>query len=594
MVIAIAVAVVITSLQVTHMRELETRNEIQFVHLDAVAELSELTREARTLRQRVLDRLASVTTDWSGAAGIQSTQIGYIGVLESMQSRLTLLAALDEEYDEQVFVLNATRLRHRFSDIEHALRQSRLSRDIITSIDVLSNTIEQHIRLHQIAIDRHLNELAERQRNRPQFLAFLVLFIGLSGLATMYLIRSLGAALRRQEAAERALADSQERLHHVQKLDALGGLAGGIAHDFNNWLTVILGHVSLMRDTKQDPEDINNGLNQINEAGLQAASLTKQLLSFSRRQQIQPQVLNLNVLIKDMEEVLLRVMGADIELTFEYAPDLYDVELDPDQVQQVILNLVNNARDAMPTGGVLSVKTSEITVSPGSVGSAGVPEGDYSVLSVTDTGIGMDDDTRRRLFEPFFTTKDRGHGTGLGLSMVHGVVMASNGHIFVESREGKGSKFTIYFPRAEKAATDAHDTPAQESPRGGNETILVVEDNDQVRQFAESSLKSLGYEVLSAPGGPEGLEICKTESTTIDLILSDVVMPGMSGPQFMAEALKIRPDVAAIYMSAYAKDKVLRIQGESDTRDIPLITKPFSIESLSHYIREQLAKRTKI
>jgi len=304
-------------------------------------------------------------------------------------------------------------------------------------------------------------------------------------------------------------------------------------------------------------------------------------------------LLNLNELIRDMEKVLLRIVSADIELTFDYGSGLYNVELDPDQVQQVILNLVNNARDAMPTGGLLTVSTLEVTIGRSGTDVVGVPEGEYSVLSISDTGIGMDEETRRRLFEPFYTTKDRGHGTGLGLSMVHGVVTASNGHIFVDSRKGEGSKFTMYFPRSHKSSTDAQTTLVEETRYGDKETILVVEDNDQVREFAETSLRSLGYEVITAPGGQEGLEICRTKSVTIDLILSDVVMPGMSGPEFMFETLKIRPDVAAIYMSAYTKDKVLRIQGANTMRDIPLITKPFNIESLSRTIHEQLARRSK-
>ena len=260
-------------------------------------------------------------------------------------------------------------------------------------------------------------------------------------------------------------------------------------------------------------------------------------------------------------------------------------------MQQVLLNLINNARDAMPDGGELSITTKKIISKSDGSEVSGLPDGEYALVSVADNGIGMDEETRQRMFEPFFTTKDRGHGTGLGLSTVHGVVTSSNGHIFVESSKGKGTRFDLYFPRTERSATEAPTKRLREPRREGAETILVVEDNDQVREFVEAGLATLGYQVLSAADGATGLELCRAESGAIDLILSDVVMPKMSGPNFLAAALEIRPDAAAIYMSAYAEDEVLRLRGDNGSVRIPLITKPFRIEQLSEMIRDQLESK---
>ena len=592
-VVAVAVSTVLMSLYVAQQRELETRNQVQFIHLDSVAEAAELARETRALREQVVERLTGTVADHSGAAGIRSMQIGFTGLLQSMRSRLLQLSTLVEQSDDEIFTLTLQRLMHRFDAIDRSLRSSEPTPDIITSIEVLGSTIEQYDRLHQIAADRELQELADRQLERPRFLGVLLLCLSLGTLAAWYLVRSLRAALQRQVATELALAESQERLHHIQKLDALGKLVGGIAHDFNNWLTVIIGHAGLLREKTGGNKRLETGLDEISQAAEQAASLTQQLLAFSRRQRFEPRVLNLNELIQGMEEMLHRVISRGIRLTFSYADDLVDVELDPDQMQQVILNLINNARDAMPDGGSLSVATERVLVGPEGVEVPGVPDGEYAKLSVSDTGIGMDAETRQRVFEPFFTTKEKGHGTGLGLSTVHGVVTNFDGHMFVESREGEGSKFIIYLPRAVRAQEAVSDLPTRAKPQDGLETVLIVEDNEQVRRFLETGLASLGYRVLSASGGSSGLDICRAESTGIDIILSDVVMPETSGPRFMAAATRLQPDAVLIYMSAYTKDEVLRFRRGNTEADIPLITKPFEIETLSRLIREQLDGKAK-
>lgn len=588
-IIAFTVAIVLISLYLAQKDELEARDKVQFLHLEAVAESAELAREIRTLRQQVLDQLDSGGLHRSGMAEIQNTQIGFSGILQSMRSRLQQLSNLQANSADEIFASTLKRLNEGFDRVDRRLRFSQPSPETITSIDVIGYTIEQYLRLHQIAADRELLELAERQRQRPRFLAFIVLCLGLSAIATWLLVGSLKNALRRQETAELALVESQERMHHLQKLDALGRLVGGIAHDFNNWLTVILGHAGLLHDKAGDDERLKSGLDEIRQASLQAASLTQQLLAFSRRQPFKPRIVKLNVLIQGMEEVLRRVIGAGIELTFSYADDLCEVEVDPDQMQQVILNLMNNARDAMPDGGQLSVMTERVELGSSGEDIDAIPPGEYARLTISDTGIGMDAETQQRLFEPFFTTKDKGQGTGLGLSTVHGIVTSSDGYVLVESEEDRGSRFIIYLPRAKHAqAAVAEISGMAEKASSGIETVLVVEDNRQVVEFVETGLKALGYRVLSVAGGAAGIDICRNDQVGIDVILSDVVMSGTSGPKFMSAALRLRPDAVPIYMSAYTKDEVLRFRRGDAMTDIPLISKPFEIATLSRMIREQL------
>ena len=589
-IIVVAVGTAISSLYFGQNDEIRTRDRVQSFHLDSVTISEELAREVRVLQVLLKDSIDSNVSRQSGAADIQSVQIGNAGVLYLMRSRLAQLSTLEQPHDGLIFTAARKRLVDRFNEVEHALDNSEVTPKTIISVEVLSSNIEQYDRLHKIAADKELRELADRQSQGPQYLVVLAVCLGFGALAVWYLTNSLRASLVRQNKTEVALAESQERLHHIQKLDALGRLVGGVAHDFNNLLTAILGHTELLQDRSAGDERLELGLNEIRQASLSAASLTQQLLTFSRRQQFSPQVLNLNDVIRDMEEMLQRIIGADVTLTCSYADDLCAIEVDPDLLQQVVMNLIGNARDAMPNGGVLSVATENVAVGAGQVEVTGVPDGEYARLSVSDNGVGMDDHTRERLFEPFFTTKERGSGTGLGLSTVHGIVAGSNGHIIVESKEGVGSQFHIYLPRAERRPEALPDKNIAAAQQSGSETILVVEDDEQVRRFVESGLSSLGYRVLPASGGAAGLEICKTEPGPIDVILSDVIMSEVSGPRFMTSALRLRPDAVAIYMSAYTEDAVLGLRRGNTEAEIPLIAKPFDLGSLSRLIRECLSK----
>lgn len=588
-VIVIAVTIVIRTLYVAQQDERQVHERIQFFHLESISESDELRREVQLLKALALAALEATAPAQDGAVGVSKAQISYAGISQSIYSRLERMSELEEQFDGSVSAATLERFLDRFERIDDELRQSGTAGpQTLLTVEVLGSTVEQYSRLHKIRANAALRELATRQSDRPRFLAVLFACLGFSLLAGAYLVWSLRSAIRRQKETETALAESQERLHHVQKLDALGRLIGGVAHDFNNWLTVILGHTELLQDKASGDARLEAGLGEIKQAGLQAATLTQQLLAFSRRQELQPKLVNLNDEIASMEPMLRRIIGEDIALRVTYADDPHTVEVDPAQLQQVVMNLISNAREAMPGGGELLVRTDNIIVGSGGIVVNGVPEGRYLRLTVADNGTGMDAETQERIFEPFFTTKGEGRGTGLGLSTAHGVVTGSGGHIDFDSVEGSGTRFHIYLPRARGKAGESAAGIDSNVSSGGNETVLVVEDDEHVRRFVETGLSSLGYLTLTASGGAGALDICKDRSVNIDVILSDVIMPGVSGPRFMEEALKLRPDAVPIYMSAYTREEVLRFR-RYQAADIPLISKPFSLDELSRLIRKQLA-----
>ena len=582
-VIVVAVTVAMGSLYLAQRDEIETRDRVQVFHLETFSETQHLNRELKTLRTLVEDALFAGVALHPGAAGINTAQVSYTGILQSMRSRLSHLSMLQEQYQDITFVATLQRLVDRFDRIDSELRVAGPSTDSIPAIDVLASNIWQLSRLHTIAADTELRELAARQSQRPRFLAILLVCLGFSALAVGLLIFSLRTSLARQAETETALVEAHDRLHNIQKLDALGRLVGGVAHDFNNLLTTILGNTELLQANSTGDRELDTNLKEIRTAGMRAATLTRQLLAFSRRQHSERSVLDLNELIHSMEAVLQRTLGDDITLTCNYASDLHTADLDPGQLQQVMINLISNAHDAMPDGGLLTITTENVAVS---MGVEGIPDGDYVRLSVSDNGVGMDNDTRKRIFEPFFTTKEQISGTGLGLATVHGIVTDSGGHILVDSEPGKGTRFHIYFPRADSPSENAKEVQLPTIPQEGSETVLVVDDDEQVRRFVEKGLSSLGYSVLTAAGGAQGLEICRKEGARINAIVSDVVMSGINGPRFMSGALRLCPDAAAVYMSAYTDDVILWQRKGMD--DISVLTKPFELEALTRLIRKGL------
>ena len=385
--------------------------------------------------------------------------------------------------------------------------------------------------------------------------------------------------------AEVALHESEAQVLQLQRLESVGRLAGGVAHDFNNLLTVILGRSQLLLARSEVDERARRDITLIEQTATRAASLTKQLLAFSRQQVLEPQVLDLNGIVSGMVVMLRRLIGEDIDLAVRPGPDLGHVSADPGQVEQVIVNLVVNARDAMPEGGQLTLETANVELDAGYAHRhPGVHPGSHVMLAVSDTGIGMDGEIQARVFEPFFTTKDLGKGTGLGLSTVFGIVKQSGGHISLSSAPGRGSTFTIYLPRVE--APVATEGQVVCTPTRGSETILEVEDEDEVRALAREVLELSGYTVLAASGPAEALGIAERHDGPIHLILTDVVMPHMSGPQLVKDIAPLRPGIKVLYMSGYTADGIA--QHGVLAPGIVLLQKPFLPEALARKVREVL------
>jgi PAS domain S-box-containing protein len=380
----------------------------------------------------------------------------------------------------------------------------------------------------------------------------------------------------------------QHQLAQAQKMESVGRLAGGVAHDFNNLLTVINGYAGFLSKelAVRDPALREYAL-EIGKAGDRAASLTRQLLAFSRKQVIAPRAINLNGVVTDAERMLQRLIGDDIELVTRLAPHLGLVMADPDQIQQVIINLAVNARDAMPDGGHLEISTADVEVDTAMVAiHTDATAGHYVLVTVTDTGVGMTAAVLRNLFEPFFTTKERGKGTGLGLAMVYGILRQSNGWIDVQSDVGRGSTFHIYLPRIDSAAAVDEVKPAVTDPLRGKETVLIVEDQQAVRGLARKMLQERGYHVLEASDGREALSIVRRHSGEIDLLLTDVVMPGMDGRTLSEQLRELRPNLKVILMSGHSED-VITERGVLAS-GLMYIQKPFTPDGLAVKVREAL------
>ncbi len=379
----------------------------------------------------------------------------------------------------------------------------------------------------------------------------------------------------------------QEQLIQSQKMEAVGRLAGGVAHDFNNILTAIRGYTDLVLAELSTDSPIRADLMEIRKAADRAADLTRQLLAFSRRQMLRPQPINLNDVLQGMRNMLGRLIGEDIRLELNLETELGTVEADPAQIQQVVLNLAVNARDAMPEGGTLLLETRNVTLDEHYAREhPEVEPGEYVMLAVTDTGVGMDEETRRRVFEPFFTTKELGKGTGLGLSTVYGIVKQSGGHIWVYSEPGQGTTFKIYLRRVQESRSSQDGEAAPEMDVRGNETILLVEDQDEVRNFAERTLRGAGYKVLAAREPAEALARLQESGTDVDLVLTDVVMPGMNGVDLVGRVRSERPGVRVIYTSGYTDNAVLeRVELDADAT---FLQKPYTPRDLLEKVRAAL------
>jgi len=398
-------------------------------------------------------------------------------------------------------------------------------------------------------------------------------------------ILSLDISEQKRAAAD--LARTEEQLRQAQKLEAIGRLAGGIAHDFNNVLSVILSYSDFIREALKLGDPLKDDIDQIHAAGLRAADMTRQLLVFSRQQARQLKVLNVNEVLAGTEKILRRLLGADVSLTMLPANHGWSVKADASQIEQVVLNLAANARDAMPRGGKLTIETKNVELDReyARLHHEVVP-GQYVMMGVTDTGIGMDKETQARVFEPFFTTKETGKGTGLGLATVFGIVKQSGGHIWLYSELGKGTTFKIYLPRATEVPIVRPSVTLSPIATHGNETLLVVEDDEHVRAVAVGILRRHGYRVLEAPNAGEALMIGEEHSATIHLLLTDVVLPRVSGRQLAERLVSTRPEMKVLYMSGYTDDAVLQ-HGILES-NVAYLQKPITRDALTRKVREVL------
>jgi PAS domain S-box-containing protein len=374
----------------------------------------------------------------------------------------------------------------------------------------------------------------------------------------------------------------EEQLVQSQKMEGIGRLAGGVAHDFNNLLSVILGYAELAQRQLTVEDPLQERLAPIREAAQRAASLTSQLLAFARRQVVEPRVVDLNELLAALHKLLGRLLGADIELATIQSPELWNVRVDPGQFEQVVVNLAVNARDAMPGGGRLQIETSNLTVDEAR---PGVAPGEWVRMAVTDSGAGIAPEVQEHVFEPFFTTKAVGEGTGLGLATCHGIIEQAGGHLGLTSRPGEGATFEILLPRVD-APTTVEEAAERGDPPTGTETLLVVEDDGLVRRMAAGSLVELGYRVLEAPTGDDALRLAEEHGDKIDLVFTDVVMPGMSGLQLVERLRAVLPELPALFTTGYSEGNLLHGGGSGTEHDV--LVKPYTPADLAWRLREVL------
>jgi two-component system, cell cycle sensor histidine kinase and response regulator CckA len=402
-------------------------------------------------------------------------------------------------------------------------------------------------------------------------------------------IRSTVEDITERRRTEETLRKGEEQLRQWQRVEAIGRLAGGVAHDFNNLLMTIKGCSELLLGAFDRRDPRREEVEEILKAADRATALTRQLLAFGRRQVLQPQILDLNAVVLNMDKMLRRLIGEDIQLITSLDPEIWSVKVDPGMIEQVIMNLAVNSRDAMPNGGKLTIETSNAVHDEEYARyHVSVQAGYYVMLAVSDTGCGMDKETQSHLFEPFFTTKETGKGTGLGLSTVYGIIKQSGGNIWAYSEPGLGTTFKIYLPRVEKATKlyKPRLKPKEAGPPGGTETILLVEDEDAVRSMVGKILKNKGYTVLEACQGDEAIDICERTEGSIDLMVTDVIMPHMSGRELAVRLASMRPEMGVLYMSGYPDNTIVK-HGVLEP-GMAFLQKPFTINALERKVREVL------
>ena len=413
--------------------------------------------------------------------------------------------------------------------------------------------------------------------------------------ATISPVRDAAGKITNYVAVKRDITERlqlEAQLHHAAKMQSIGVLAGGVAHDFNNLLTTILGCAELALAELGKEEPLYEDITEIKKAGERAARLTSQLLAFSRKEIREPELLDLNGTLEEMEKMLRRLIREDIELVVIPEPGLWQVYLDPSQMDQIIMNLVVNARDAMPDGGTLTLETANVALDRVYFQNHGIDNdpGPYVMLAVTDTGIGMDQDVQTKMFDPFFTTKDQGTGTGLGLATLYGIIKQNKGYIWSYSEPGEGTTMKVYLPKAKEILETGDREEAHEGGLTGAETVLVAEDNDPVRDVTLKILDQFGYRTLEARDGEEAVRVSRDFEGEIHLLLTDVIMPGMSGKELSERLRSTRPDMKVLYMSGYTENIIM--QKGLLPEDIHYIQKPFSFKALARKVRETIQKQS--
>ena len=402
-------------------------------------------------------------------------------------------------------------------------------------------------------------------------------------------VEELETEIAERRRAERERREVEEQLRQAQKIESIGQLAGGIAHDFNNLLTPIKGYAQLALMRQENRELVSNALRQIDEAGERAQGLTRQILAFSRRQPLEVRALSLTRVVREFQKMLRRLIRADVEIEIHLDDHVGSVRADASQIEQILLNLAVNARDAMPDGGTLGIETADVDLDEAFAETRpGARPGPYAMLAVSDTGCGMDARTISRMFEPFFTTKQRGQGTGLGLATVYGIVKQHEGYVYADSAPGKGTTFRIYLPRVDERPEEPGVTVAATPGVRGDETILLVEDDSMVRRMAAAVLREHGYQVLAAPGAEAAIECSRGHDGPIDLLITDVIMPGAGGRDLAQKLRTKRSGLRVLLVSGYVEKAAASI-AETEC-EMPLLRKPFSVQDLLTAVRDLLGR----
>ncbi|MDJ0653959.1 MAG: ATP-binding protein [Xanthomonadales bacterium] len=507
-------------------------------------------------------------------------------LIYAMDNSIRGLARLQEQYSDPVFSGSVARLQTHYSHLRQVYGAATPKPDSMASeLRSIETSMLQLEKLHLIVTEERVLAQATRREQRSIFVLLMSVTLGLTCFfLVIRIFKNLRAARDDQLERDKELDDARRRLHVSEKLNALGLLVGGVAHDFNNLLTVIIGRsLSLLNRTSDSAQ--KKGLGEIQRAGEQAARLTQQLLVFSSQAPEDPQTVDTAHRLEQMKPILRQMVTANHTLRVEASDNTPFIDIDPGKLEQIIFNLVSNAVEAVGDRGDISVATGQAALATEQAVQLGVAPGTYCCITVADNGVGMNRDLQKRIFDPFFSTNSRGKGTGLGLSTVHGIVAACRGGIDLQSAPGEGSRFQVYLPASGKQSEGTLTRP-EESARGGDETILLIEDEDQIREMMLQELRDLGYTVLAAADGDQAIEIAAQQTGRINLILSDVILPGLNGPDAVEQIMQDQTGAAVIYVSGYTDDVVLKT-GIPES-GVTFVRKPFRPNDIAGLIRRML------